>query len=277
MISNEALQRAIDRMEKELHYFEQKYQGEFLEHPYVGYGNKKTHCVNEATLPVLTCSPVCLERCARTCYVIATSSLFRDSCRRRQAQNTVLRRIDPTAYYEHFYRTAEKEHLPIRLSDGGDLENEVQVGALIAAARRHPTVHAILYTKRLELLPLLVERPATLHARYSAWEGDEKGLARARDLGFDATYVVYDGSGNCPYQKSYARYEARRMEILKRLIEQGIDKKSAVKCAIQQTDGEIKVWHCRYCAQYGTGCCSDGDIRFNVVGKAHWEQAASNG
>lgn len=180
--------------------------------------------------------------------MIATSTSFRKSCRSRQAQNTVLRRIDPNAYYEHFYKVAEQENLPIRLSDGGDLENEAQAKALLAVARRHPTVHAILYTKRLELLPLFVDRPATLHTRYSAWEGDEEGLARARELGFDVTYVVYDGSGNCPYQKSFARYEARRMEVRKQLIEQGVDKKSAAKRAVQQADSEVKVWHCRFCA-----------------------------
>jgi len=275
MIRIDTLMRAIGRMEADLHSFEDKYQGKFLENPYIGYGNKKTKCVNEATLPVITCSPVCLERCARTCYVIRTSTIFRKDCRRRQAQNTVLRRIDPNAYYEHFYRIAGEKHLPIRLNDGGDIENEAQAKALLAAARRHPTVHAILYTKRLELLPLFVDRPATLHMRYSAWEGDEKGLARARELGFDVTSVVYDGSGNCPYQTSLARYEARRMEVLKQLIEQGVDKKTAAKQAAKQTDNEITVWHCRFCAQHGAGCCKDGDIRFNVVGKAHWEQAAN--
>ena len=104
----------------------------------------------------------------------------RPNCRKVEAKNTVLRRIDPNAYYEHFYREAERLHLPIRLSDGGDFENAEQVKACIAAARRHPSVHAILYTKRIELLTALVDRPANLHARYSAWEGDEAGEAEAR-------------------------------------------------------------------------------------------------
>ena len=47
----------------------------------------------------------------------------RPNCRKVEAKNTVLRRIDPNAYYEHFYREAERLHLPIRLSDGGDFEN----------------------------------------------------------------------------------------------------------------------------------------------------------
>ena len=83
----------------------------------------------------------------------------RPNCRKTEAKNTVLRRINPNAYYEHFYREAERLHLPIRLSDGGDFENAEQVEACKAAARRHPTVHAILYTKRLELLPALVAPP----------------------------------------------------------------------------------------------------------------------
>ena len=91
----------------------------------------------------------------------------------KDQREQLARCIDPNAYYEHFYREAERLHLPIRLSDGGDFENAEQVKVCIAAARRHPSVHAILYTKRIELLPELVDRPANLHARYSAWEGDE--------------------------------------------------------------------------------------------------------
>ena len=45
--------------------------------------------------------------------------------------------------------------------------------ACIAAARRHPNVHAILYTKRIELLPELVDCPANLHARYSERETEK--------------------------------------------------------------------------------------------------------
>lgn len=29
---------------------------------------------------------------------------------------------------------------------------------------------------------------------------------------------------------------------------------------------EIKVWHCRNCAEHGYGCCAAGDISFNEVG-----------
>ena len=32
----------------------------------------------------------------------------RPNCRKVEAKNTVLRRIDPNAYYEHFYREAER-------------------------------------------------------------------------------------------------------------------------------------------------------------------------
>ena len=66
---------------------------------------------------------------------------------------------------------------------GGDFENAEQVEACKSAASRHPSVHAILYTKRLELLPLLVNHPANLHVRYSGWEGDAEGEAYARTSG----------------------------------------------------------------------------------------------
>ena len=33
---------------------------------------------------------------------------------------------------------------------------------------------------------------------------------------------------------------------------------------------EIKVWHCRNCAEHGCGCCSPGDISFNEVGGVDW-------
>ena len=166
--------------------------------------------------------------------------------------------------------TAERLHLPIRLSDGGDFENAEQVRACIAAARRHPNVQAILYTKRIELLPELVDRPANLHARCSAWEGDEAGEAEARRLGFDVTHVVWDGTGNCPYQKSLARLLARKHEIARALRAQGIDAKTANRRAERETETEITVWHCRNCAEHGCGCCGTGDIRFNVVGEGDW-------
>ena len=205
----EQLTKCIDLMQRDVAEFEAKYKGRFAEEPHVGLGNRKTRCVNEATLPIITCHPSCIEKCAGTCYVINICTKPRPNCRKVEAKNTVLRRIDPKAYYEHFFKEAERLKLPIRLSDGGDFENEAQVEACKAAARRHPTVHAILYTKRIELLPALVDHPANLHVRYSAWKGDEANEAEARHLGFDVTHVVWDGSGNCPYQKSLARFLAR--------------------------------------------------------------------
>ena len=205
-----------------------------------------------------------------TCYVINICTKPRPNCRKVEAKNTVLRRIDPNAYYEHFYREAERLHLPIRLSDGGDFENVEQAKACISAARRHPSVHAILYTKRIELLTALVDRPANLHARYSAWEGDEAGEAEARRLGFDVTHVVWNGTGNCPYQKSLARLLARKHEIARALRAQGIDAKTANRRAERETETEITVWHCRNCAEHGCGCCGTGDIRFNVVCEGDW-------
>ena len=194
----------------------------------------------------------------------------RPSCRKCEARNTVLLRIDPNAYYEHFYREAERLNLPIRLSDGGDFENKEQVEACKAAANRHPSVHAILYTKRINLLPALVDHPANLHVRYSGWEGDAEGEAYARSLGFDITHVVQDGSGNCPYQKSFARFTSRKREIARTLRSQGIDSKTANKRAEHEAEQEINVWHCRDCAKRGCGCCATGDISFNEVGGGDW-------
>lgn len=223
--------KLIELMQRDMAAFEAKYLGRFAETPHVGLGNRKTRCVNEATLPIITCHPSCLEKCAGTCYVINICTKLRPNCRKVEAKNTVLRQIDPNAYYEHFYKETERLHLPIRLSDGGDFENVEQVEACKAAARRHPTVHAILYTKRLELLLAFVERPANLYVRYSAWKGDEAGEAEARRLGFDVTHVVWDGSGNCPYQKSLARFLTRKHEIARTLRAQGIDAKTANKRA----------------------------------------------
>ncbi len=266
----EIFKECIALMQSDIAAFEAKYQGRFAEAPHVGLGNRKTRCVNEATLPIITCHPSCIEKCAKTCYVINICTRPRPNCRLCEAKNTVLRRIDPNRYYEHFYLEAERRHLPIRLSDGGDFENADQVRACVAAARRHPTIHAILYTKRIELLPELVDRPANLHARYSAWKGDEEGEAKARQLGFAVTHVVWDGSGNCPYQKSFASFQARKNEIARALRAQGLDAKTAKKRAERETEEEISVWHCRNCAEKGCGCCGEGDIRFNVVGDSNW-------
>ena len=264
----------IELMQRDVAVFEAKYQGRFAETPHVGLGNRKTRCVNEATLPIITCHPSCLEKCAGTCYVLAICTKPRPNCRKCEAKNTVLRRIDPNAYYEHFYREAEHLRLPIRLSDGGDFENAEQVEACKAAARRHPTVHAILYTKRMELLPALVERPANLHVRYSAWKGDEAGEAEARRLGFDVTHVVWDGSGNCPYQHSLAKFNLRKKELAAGLRAQGLPVKEANRRAEKQAEQDVHVWHCRDCASHGCGCCGTGDIRFNVVGESGWAERA---
>lgn len=263
-------------MTNDLRFFEQKYQGKFLEPPHIGLGNRKTRCVNEATLPIITCHPSCLEKCAGTCYVLRICTNLRPNCRRCQAKNTVLRRIDPKAYYEYFYSEAERLGLPIRLSDGGDFENGEQVKACFAAARRHPAVQSILYTKRFELLRDMVHHPANVHIRYSSWEGDEKNTEYARKLGFDVTYVVYDGSGNCPYQKSLARFASRKRKMAAELRRQGLGTKEANRRAEHLAERECPVWHCRNCAQQGVGCCRRGDIRFNVVGAADWAVKAEN-
>ncbi|MDO4510551.1 MAG: hypothetical protein Q4B68_01880 [Bacteroidales bacterium] len=253
-------------MQADLQHFEAKYGGKFAEAPHAGLGNRKTRCVNEATLPIITCHPSCMRKCARECYVINIMTFPRPSCRRCQARNTVLRRIDAEAYYEYFFAEAERRGLPLRLSDGGDMENATQARACVKAAQRHPSVHAIGYTKRIELLGEFMLAPANLHMRYSAWAGDEANTAKARAMGFDLTHVVTNGGGNCPYQNSMARFRAHKAEIARQLRAQGIDTKTANKQAERLTESEITVHHCRDCARLGIGCCAQGiDIRFNKV------------
>ena len=115
----EQLARCIELMQSDVSEFEAKYQGRFAETPHVGLGNRKTRCVNEATLPIITCHPSCLEKCAGTCYVINICTKPRPNCRKVEAKNTVLRRIDPNAYYEHFYREGLRERGAGRGMQGG--------------------------------------------------------------------------------------------------------------------------------------------------------------
>ena len=91
----EQFRECIALMQRDVAAFEAKYQGRFAEAPHVGLGNRKTRCVNEATLPIITCHPSCIEKCAGTCYVINICTKPRPNCRKVEARNTVLRRIDP--------------------------------------------------------------------------------------------------------------------------------------------------------------------------------------
>ena len=59
----EQLARCIELMQSDVAEFEAKYQGHFAKTPHVGLRNHKTRCVNEATLPIITCHPSCLEQC----------------------------------------------------------------------------------------------------------------------------------------------------------------------------------------------------------------------
>jgi hypothetical protein len=48
---HETLKKCIELMRHDVAEFEAKYQGRFAETPHIGFGNRKTRCVNEATLP----------------------------------------------------------------------------------------------------------------------------------------------------------------------------------------------------------------------------------
>ena len=50
MSENKKITNLIMLMQQDIHEYELKYHGEFAENPHVGLGNKKTRCVNEATL-----------------------------------------------------------------------------------------------------------------------------------------------------------------------------------------------------------------------------------
>lgn len=266
MVKEKRLSEVLDLMIKDLHEYEDKYHGEFAENPHVSLGNSKTRCVNEATLPIVTCHSSCLGKCAQTCYVISIMTFPRPNCRRCQAKNTVLRRNDPESYYEYFYKEAERLNLPIRLSDGGDFEDEEQVKACIAAAKRHPNVKSIGYTKRIELLEEFLNAPDNLHIRYSTWEGDEDNTEYARKLGFNISTVVYDGSGNCPYQISIAKFRDKKSGIAKSFREEGIETKKANRMAEKEAIKLMTVHHCKTCALKNSGCFKNGlDIRFNEV------------
>ena len=131
-------------------------------------------------------------------------------------------------------------------------------------------MNSILYTKRVELLEAMRSHPDNVHVRYSSWDGDEKNTAYARSLGYDVTYVVSDGTGNCPYQKSLARFNSRKYEIARELRAKGVATKDANRRAEKLAGEEVRVWHCRNCSEHGIGCCGSGDIRFNVVGESGW-------
>ena len=59
----EQFRACIELMQHDVAAFEAKYQGRFAEVPHVGLGNRKTRCVNEATLPIITCHPSCIAKC----------------------------------------------------------------------------------------------------------------------------------------------------------------------------------------------------------------------
>ena len=103
----------------------------------------------------------------------------------------------------------------------------------------------------------------------------ESGAIRIVEKGpgawdFVPTYVVSDGTGNCPYQKSLARFSSRKCEIARELRAKGVATKEANRRAEKLAGEGVKVWHCRNCSERGTGCCGSGDIRFNVVGERDW-------
>ena len=77
-------------MQKDAAEFEAKYQGRFAEQSHVGLGKRKTRCANEATLPIITCHPSCLEKCAGTCYATDICTKPRLNCCLRNAEHAIV-------------------------------------------------------------------------------------------------------------------------------------------------------------------------------------------
>lgn len=55
------LRELMALMKADLKEYEEKYDGKFAEKPHIGLGNRKTKCVNEATLPIITCHSSCMQ------------------------------------------------------------------------------------------------------------------------------------------------------------------------------------------------------------------------
>lgn len=206
---------------------------------HVGRGNSKTGCVNEATMPGLCCHESARTSCGISgCYAMALQGLYPEYfwC---LVRNTALRRRDAVAYYETFFAEAEAAGLPLRVNESGEIENLEQLRAMFEAARRHPSVKVIGYTKRPELLRAIgAECPDGVYLRYSVWTGDAAGEALAHECGVPTCTVSQDwGRVTCPNQRRAEENRRRRAEGLE----------------------ELPAWTCAMCAARGCGCASRRD------------------
>lgn len=207
---------------------------------HVGFGNGKTMCTNEASMPGLCCHRSARTTCGISgCYAMTLQGLYPEYywC---LVRNTALRRRDAGAYYETFFVAAEEAGLPLRVNESGEFENAAQLRAMFAAARRHPSVQVIGYTKRPELLSVIgAECPPSVHLHYSLWTGDAEGERLARLHGVPTCTVSEDWSQvRCPNQL-IARENKRRAKL-------GLP--------------ALPAWTCRRCAELGKGCACNRDM-----------------
>lgn len=231
--------------------------------PSYGIANTKTGMVNEGTTPGPegTCDKSCQGDCLNFCYAIAHGDGVYPTARENHIVNTIARRRDPSGYYEYFFAAAEKLELPLRINETGDFENEAQIRAFIKSAKRHGTVRVIGYTKRESLLPLvkLANRLENVQLHYSL-ACCHKGEATARANGVPCTMVTWDARAcSCPYQlKKFNAYK----EAWEKAIAAGEGEKAAAEKAVKAAKEAAAGWHCRKCAELGTGCFADRDVAF---------------
>lgn len=207
---------------------------------HVGTGNSKTGCVNEATVPGLCCHSSARTSCGISgCYAMTLQALY-PAYYWAIVRNTALRRRDAAAYYETFFDAAEAAGLPLRVNESGDFETVDQLRAMFAAARRHPSVVVIGYTKRPELLEAIgAETPDNVFLHYSVWTGDAAGEALARKYGVPTCTVSADwGRVCCPNQIVADNNKYRRAHGLE----------------------PLPAWTCAMCAAHGCGCASRRDV-----------------
>lgn len=200
---------------------------------HIGLGNKKTQMVNEGTSAGVngTCDASCIGDCREGCYAITHMDGVYVLSRRQHAENTIMRRINAKAYYEVFFAYAygKKQHL--RVNETGDFETAEDVTALMAVAKKYPSVRVIGYTKRANLL---------------------KEVAKINKL--DNVVIHYSLACNALNADIALRFS---VPVTRITLDVG-----KCNCPNQLAKLNGKKHSCRLCAEMGIGCFSDKDVTF---------------
>lgn len=200
---------------------------------HIGTGNTKTRMVNEGTSAGVcgTCDGSCVGDCREGCYAIVHGDGIYKEARIAHAENTIVRRNNPTAYYETFFAYAFKKGKGVRINETGDFETVEDVTALMAVAKKYPSVRVIGYTKRANLLSAVADlnKLANVCIHFSlACNGMNADIAER--FGVPVTKIVFNMEEcNCPNQ-------------------------------IAKSHG--KNHSCQSCARLGIGCFKNQTIRF---------------